>query len=248
MPSLPLIGAMAESEGPQLPWNTIVRVCLVALAASALLFLPAFVDHARAHVTGSIVDDVITGRWHVVVLNIAAFLAFLIPLTYRRKADWKEYSLVAAFFVSLFVEMYGIPLLIVFASKGLAADGGESLNTVLSVDFLGVTFVFTVPMIYGTVLILAGTTLIIVGWYQLYKGVQEEELVTTGVYAVSRNPQYLGFMLIIIGWLVGWPTILVLIFAPVLLIIYARLCKVEERELCSLPGYKEYRERVPLII
>ena len=101
---------------------------------------------------------------------------------------------------------------------------------------------------YGTLLMTLGMALILVGWYQLDKGVQEDELVTTGVYAVSRNPQYLGFMLVIVGWLVGWPTILVVVLSPVLLFMYVRLCRVEEKELAHIAGYEEYRKDVPLII
>jgi protein-S-isoprenylcysteine O-methyltransferase Ste14 len=116
------------------------------------------------------------------------------------------------------------------------------------IQFLGVEFAFTIPMIYGAILILLGMVLIIVGWIQLFKGVKENALVTTGMYAISRNPQYLGFMLVVLGWWVGWPTILVTIFAPILIILYLRLCRVEEKEVGDLPGFPEYKETVPLVI
>jgi protein-S-isoprenylcysteine O-methyltransferase Ste14 len=224
------------------------RVSLVALALSTLLFWDQFLEHLRAHLTGSIVDEIITGEWHVVAFNIALFCSFLIPLSVRRKADWKEYTVVVAFIVSLFVEMYGIPLLIILIAGGQSTAQPPDLDTPLVIEFLGVEFAFTVPMIYGAILILMGMTLILVGWFQLYRGVQEEELVTTGMYAVSRNPQYLGFMLVVVGWWVGWPTLLVTVFAPILVLLYIRLCKVEEGEVQDLPGFQEYRDTVPLVI
>jgi protein-S-isoprenylcysteine O-methyltransferase Ste14 len=224
------------------------RVSLVALALSTLLFWDQFLEHLRAHLTGSIVDEIITGEWHVVAFNIALFCSFLIPLSFRRKADWKEYTVVVAFIVSLFVEMYGIPLLIILIAGGQSTAQPPDLDTPLVIEFLGVEFAFTVPMIYGAILILMGMTLILVGWFQLYRGVQEEELVTTGMYAVSRNPQYLGFMLVVVGWWVGWPTLLVTVFAPILVLLYIRLCKVEEGEVQDLPGFQEYRDTVPLVI
>jgi protein-S-isoprenylcysteine O-methyltransferase Ste14 len=248
MPPLSLIGTMPRRGLDRIPWNTIARASLVGIALSVLAFLPEFAEHTRAHFTGSISEDMITDRWHVVVLNISVFVAFLLPLSYRRKADWKEYGLVVAFFVSLFVEMYGVPFILLFVSQRLAPEGAATPDTPVIVDFLGVEFAFTVPMLYGTLLMAIGTALVVVAWYQLYKGVQRSELVTTGLYAVSRNPQYLGFMLVIIGWVVGWPTILTVAFAPILLVMYTRLCYVEQREVGDLPGYDEYRERVPLII
>ncbi len=233
---------------PARKWNTLARLGLIALALSSLLYADQFYEHIKAHLSGSIVDDVITGEWHVVLFNIALFLSFLIPLTFRRKADWKEYTIVVAFIVSLFVETYGIPLHIILVAGRGTTPAAPDLDTPLVIDFLGVEFAFTIPMIYGAVLILLGMTLIIVGWVQLFKGVKNNELVTTGLYAISRNPQYLGFMLVVAGWWVGWPTILVTIFAPILIILYLRLCKVEEKEVGDLPGFPEYRERVRLVI
>ena len=230
------------------PWNTVACIALLAFALSALAFIPDFVAHTRSHFTGSVSASMIEGRWHVVALNILIFVSFLIPLSFRRKADWKEYGLVVAFFVSLFVEMYGIPFLLVAASTRLAPGGTEPLVTPVHFDFMGVEFAFTVPMVYGTILMLVGMALIMVAWYQLWKGVQKDELVTNGLYAVSRNPQYLGFIIVIVGWLVGWPTILVVVFTPILLFMYIRLCLVEEKELADIAGYEEYRKDVPLII
>jgi protein-S-isoprenylcysteine O-methyltransferase Ste14 len=233
---------------PERRWNLLARLALIALALSTLLFLDQFALHFKAHLSGSIVDDVITGEWHVVVLNIALFCSFLIPLSFRRKVDWKEYTIVVAFIVSLFVEMYGIPLLIILVAGGQSTTQPPNLDTPLVIDFLGVEFAFTVPMIYGAVLIIMGMTLIMVGWFQLYRGVKEKELVTTGLYAVSRNPQYLGFMMVVIGWWLGWPTILVTVFAPLLVLLYYRLCRVEEGEVGDLPGFDGYRDTVPLVI
>ena len=237
-----------EWSDPARRWNLVARLLLMAVALSTLAFAGQFADHLRAHLSGAIVDDVIRGEWHVVAFNIALFCSFLVPLSFRRKADWKEYTIVVAFIVSLFVEMYGVPLLIVLLAGRVHPSAPPDLETPLVIKFLGVEFAFTVPMIYGSVLIVAGMALIVVGWYQLYRGVKASALVTTGVYAVSRNPQYLGFMLVVVGWWVGWPTLLVTVFAPVLVILYYRLCRVEEGEVGDLPGFQEYRERVPLVI
>jgi len=229
-----------------LKWS--IRSAAILMFLSMFLFHENVSDHFRAHFTGAIEDDIIKGEWHVVLINIVIFLSFLVPLSFRRKIDWKEYSIVAAFIVSLFVEMYGIPLTVLFASGAVGGGTGVRASTVLSVDLLGVTFGFTIPMIYGTLMMVLGTALIVIGWVSLYLGMKRKLLVTDGIYSISRNPQYVGFILIILGWLIGWPTILVVIFAPLLVFMYIRLCVVEGRELERLEGYEEYSKTTPLLI
>ncbi len=228
--------------------NLVLRAALLCFALSPLLFYQDFYAHISSHFTGSIIDTVAKGQWQLVVFNIVLFVSFLIPLSFRRKVDWKEYGLVVAFFVSLFVEMYGIPLSIMFASGALSPQHVEHLHYVLIVPFLGVNLAFTIPMVYGTILMILGTILVIAGWVTLYRSIKQNKLVTTGIYSISRNPQYFGFMLLIVGWLVGWPTVLTVVFAPILIFVYMRLCKTEEKEVASLPGFKKYQRKVPLVI
>lgn len=226
----------------------LLRAALLAIALSALAFPLDFLRHFQGHFSGDIVHRMITGEWHVVALNAAAFVAFLVPLSYRRRVDWRERGLVAAFFVSLFVEMYGAPLLLTLVAPSLEPIAPDAMATPISVELLGVRFAFTVPMLYGTILILLGTALVAVGWVTLYRGLRSTPLVTTGVYSATRNPQYLGFILVLAGWFVGWPTVLVVVMAPVLAWMYVRLCRREERELGGLEGFEGYRARVPLLL
>ena len=228
--------------------NLVLRAALLCFALSPLLFYQDFYAHISAHFTGSISNVVARDQWQLVAVNIALFVSFLIPLSFRRKVDWKEYGLVVAFFVSLFVEMYGIPLSIMLASGAFSSQPVSHLHYILVVPFLGVNLAFTIPMVYGTVLMIIGTLLVIAGWVTLYRSIKKNKLVTTGIYSVSRNPQYLGFILLIIGWLVGWPTLLTVIFAPILIYVYLRLCKTEEKEIVDLPGFKKYQKKVPLIL
>ena len=44
-----------------------------------------------------------------------------------------------------------------------------------------------------------------------------------------RHPQYAGFVLIMFGFLLQWPTVLTLIMFPVLVFMYVRLALNEER-------------------
>ena len=96
-----------------------------------------------------------------------------------------------------------------------------------------------------------GTVLIIVGWITLYRGSKRKErnFVAGGIYKYSRHPQYLGFILVVFGWFIDWPTLITLIFAPILIYKYVQVCRVEEKEiLAEHPEYSEYMKKVPFFI
>jgi protein-S-isoprenylcysteine O-methyltransferase Ste14 len=44
-----------------------------------------------------------------------------------------------------------------------------------------------------------------------------------------RHPQYVGFILVMFGFLLQWPTLLTLAMFPVLVWMYVRLARQEER-------------------
>jgi protein-S-isoprenylcysteine O-methyltransferase Ste14 len=223
--------------------NIILRAFFLILAIIPLIYLNDFCQHFYLHFTGDVLAVSITNQWHIVSISIIIALAFLIPLSFRRRINWKEYGVVSAFFVSLFVEMYGIPLTTLLASYIFYSPQAIVPHPVFQFTFLGVTLVLDAAMAYGTVLMAIGTLLVIIGWVTLYKG---KGLVTTGIYALSRHPQYLGFILFILGWFIGWPTILTAVFTPILIYRYITLCKQEERELGA--EYARYKQAVPFLI
>jgi protein-S-isoprenylcysteine O-methyltransferase Ste14 len=45
-----------------------------------------------------------------------------------------------------------------------------------------------------------------------------------------RHPQYIGFVLIMFGFLLQWPTLLTLAMFPVLVVMYVRLAISEEND------------------
>jgi len=228
--------------------NLPLRLMVFLLILIPLIFYYDFYQHIYSHFTGTILTSVITHQWHIVLINILIFISFLIPLSFRRKIDWKEYGLVTAFFVSLFVEMYGIPLTVLFASKSIQGPVVGLAGIVYEFEFLGVYISMTLAMLYGTILMVIGTIIIIVAWITLYKKINKEEIVTSGIYSISRHPQYFGFILIIFGWFVGWPTILTVIFTSILIYKYVKVCKIEEKELASIKKYQEYKNSVPFFI
>ena len=81
----------------------------------------------------------------------------------------------------------------------------------------------------------------------LHEAQQTHQLATTGPYAYLRHPQYVGFILIMLGFLLQWPTLLTLGMFPILVMMYVRLARREEREVRTEFGeaYDRYARRVP---
>lgn len=63
----------------------------------------------------------------------------------------------------------------------------------------------------------------------------------------QHGMQYLGFILVMFGFLLQWPTILTLVMFPVLVVMYVLLARREEREALAEFGdeYRHYAEKVP---
>lgn len=66
-------------------------------------------------------------------------------------------------------------------------------------------------------------------WPVLWRAVRTGTLATTGPYARLRHPQYLGFILIMTGFLLQWPTLVTLVMYPVLVVMYVVLAVREDR-------------------
>jgi protein-S-isoprenylcysteine O-methyltransferase Ste14 len=62
-----------------------------------------------------------------------------------------------------------------------------------------------------------------------------------------RHPQHDGFLLVMIGFLLQWPTIPTLVMFPILVLVYARLARAEEREVAAHFGqaWRDYAARTP---
>jgi protein-S-isoprenylcysteine O-methyltransferase Ste14 len=81
----------------------------------------------------------------------------------------------------------------------------------------------------------------------LHEAQRRHALATTGPYAHVRHPQYAGFILIMFGFLLQWPTILTLAMFPVLVTMYVVLARREEHDAFAEFGdaYARYARSVP---
>lgn len=99
----------------------------------------------------------------------------------------------------------------------------------------------------GNLLIAAGFILLYLSWQILFNAQRDLRLAVTGPYGRVRHPQYVGFLTIVAGFLLQWPTLLTLLMFPVLVIVYLRLARKEERTMEADFGdeYAAYRRQVP---
>ncbi|RWH73478.1 isoprenylcysteine carboxylmethyltransferase family protein [Mesorhizobium sp.] len=195
------------------------------------------------------------GLWSLVIVNSAVFIlfaySFFKPTTTR---DWRSFGAFSAFLVALFAEMYGFPLTIYLLSGWLQSrypgidwfshDAGHLLEMMFG---WRVNPHFGPFHLLSFLLIGGGFWLIAAAWRILYDAQQHRSVAVSGPYSYVRHPQYAGFILVMLGFLVQWPTLLTLAMFPVLVVMYVRLARAEEREAVAEFGdtYRAYLKKVP---
>ncbi len=195
------------------------------------------------------------GLWSLVIVNSVIFILFAYTFFKPRTGrDWRSFGAFSAFLVALFTEMYGFPLTIYLLSGWLQShypgvnwfshDAGHLLEMMFGWNMnphVGPFHILSYIFIGG------GFILISAGWKVLYDAQKKHELATKGVYSYVRHPQYLGFIAVMFGFLLQWPTLLTLAMFPVLVFMYVHLARVEERETRAEFGetYDRYAAATP---
>ncbi len=198
------------------------------------------------------------GLWQLVIINSAIVLIFVFSFfTPQTRRDWRTFGAFSAFVIALFTEMYGFPLTIYLLSGWLVSrfpevdwfshNSSHLLQTLLG--WRGNAHFGPLHTI-SNVLVLGGLALMAVSWKVLFRAQREFKIAQTGPYARIRHPQYAAFIIIMIGFLLQWPTIPTLIMFPVLVVIYLRLARREEIETLERFGeqYAQYAEDIPRFI
>jgi protein-S-isoprenylcysteine O-methyltransferase Ste14 len=198
------------------------------------------------------------GLWSLVIINSLVFVIFAFSFARpQNKRDWRSFGVFSAFLVALFTEMYGFPLTMYLLSGWLSSRlPGVDLMSHDAGHLLEMIFGWKANPHFGpfhvlsNVLIIAGFWLLASAWKVLYAAQREHRLAATGAYARVRHPQYIGFVLIMFGFLLQWPTLLTLAMFPVLVFMYARLAIREESDMLAQFGgeYRRYKDAVPAFI
>jgi protein-S-isoprenylcysteine O-methyltransferase Ste14 len=198
------------------------------------------------------------GLWGLAALNSIVFILFAFSFFKPRTSrDWRSFGAFSAFLVALFAEMYGFPLSIYLLSGWLQSrypgvdwfthDAGHLLEMMFGWrgnPHFGPFHLLSFVFIGGGFIVIAAA------WRVLYEAQRRGILATSGPYDYVRHPQYVGFILVLAGFLVQWPTLLTLAMFPVLVVMYVRLAKHEETESRAEFGqaYDVYAARVPAFL
>jgi protein-S-isoprenylcysteine O-methyltransferase Ste14 len=195
------------------------------------------------------------GLWALVVINSAVFIIFAFSFYHpQTKRDWRSFGAFSAFIIALFTEMYGFPLTIYLLSGWLGSrypnvtlfshNSGHLWHALLGMK--GNPH-FDIFHILSNVLIFGGFVLLSAAWKVLFAAQHSHKLATTGPYAHIRHPQYAAFILIMIGFLLQWPTLITLIMFPILVCMYVGLAHREEHVVLTEFGetYARYAAVTP---
>lgn len=154
------------------------------------------------------------GAWGLVITMILISLFCLFRfLPIRTRMEKRSGGALIAFLVALFAEMYGFPLTIYLLSHFVGLQipldhiSGHLFGDLIT--WLGLGNGWFIVMLVSNVLLILGFWIISAGWEQVHKS--EGRLVTGGIYAYMRHPQYTGIFVVTLGFMIQWPTLTTLI-------------------------------------
>lgn len=111
----------------------------------------------------------------------------------------------------------------------------------LIIKYVGLAFV-SFGFVFGILALIAMKN----SWRVGIKYDQKTDLVTSGIYRFSRNPYFFSYDILILGYILIFPSIILIILHLALVIIFHNMILEEEKYLESVHGdlYLDYKRKV----
>jgi protein-S-isoprenylcysteine O-methyltransferase Ste14 len=188
------------------------------------------------------------GLWALVLANVLCFTGFatllLKPVT---RADWGIIGAFAVFVCAHFAERYGWPLS-QFVLAGWLPLSPTSHDTGHVWPLVFGTAPHANPLhVAGYGFILGGYALLATASHTLHHAQRAGRLATDGVYARLRHPQMTALGLVMIGFVLQWPTAPTVALLPLLIAVAVRAAQADDETLRLQYGlaYAEYASATP---
>ncbi|MDH5476002.1 MAG: isoprenylcysteine carboxylmethyltransferase family protein [Cyclobacteriaceae bacterium] len=122
-------------------------------------------------------------------------------------------------------------------------------NWILEIDLSEYRLINLVGLIFVSAGFVLGILALIAmknSWRVGIKYDQKTDLVTTGIYRISRNPYFLSYDILILGYILIFPSLIMLAFYIALVIIFHTMILEEEKYLLNVHGkdYINYKKKV----
>jgi len=168
---------------------------------------------------------------------------------------WNAWILVAPMLIILFSDMRATAA----RESGKAGDFqlNRRENIIMNVVFLPMVaswvYAVFVPLQLGTVWLISGLVIYLFGTVFTFTAIRnfatspEDRVITKGLYRFTRNPTYVGMILMHVGVAIACSSWLLLLLAAVLLILLNAVLPSEERYCLYRFGdeYQKYKNRTP---
>lgn len=190
-------------------------------------------------------------NWFGVLFFVVLYGGVFLFLPFYKKVDKKPAGTYLAFVIAFAIEMHGIP----FSMYVISWIVGKSLPEGILWGHTLVSSIGYWGMYINMGCAVIAMVLIISGWQNIYikywsKETGNGSLVKSGVYRYIRHPQYTGLLLLSFGMMIEWVTLPLLILYPVMIRVYVRLAKKEEKDMLVEFGneYREYMKETKMFV